>query len=381
MLVRSRGVTWDRGGKARVLSVLGRAGVVLGVILGTITPFNGVGAWLVFAALVSWFFGFVISLDAPREIPGEVHVDEHGNLQVSLAKKRVRTVARDRVRGAWVVRRLINMREYHWVEIATRSLAVVSVRVDNDAEGRALVDALGFGNPGRAVAIPLAKRNRRLVHIVLLGVAYLPVVFVSAPIGPIAFLALPILYELLRFLFRPPLLEVGQDGLRVGRARVRREEVARVVFFAPSSLIVEKKDGKKLRVFPMALDPVRIAAAAEIVDARLGDRPPPARANAFERAGRGLAEWRAGLLTSLDPSYRTSGATVDDAATVLASQTATVEQRIGAALALRVAGEPLERVRVAAEGTVDPKVRVVLDAIADGADDERVDETLRALQR
>jgi hypothetical protein len=36
---------------------------------------------------------------------------------------------------------------------------------------------------------------------------------------------------------------------------------------------------------------------------------------------------------------------------------------------------------VAAEGTVEPKIRVVLEAIAEGANDERLDETLRAMER
>jgi hypothetical protein len=66
---------------------------------------------------------------------------------------------------------------------------------------------------------------------------------------------------------------------------------------------------------------------------------------------------------------------------MLAPVPATLEPRIGAALALRTAGAPVEPVRIAAEGTLEPTVRVVLDAIADGAEDARLDETLRAIER
>lgn len=53
----------------------------------------------------------------------------------------------------------------------------------------------------------------------------------------------------------------------------------------------------------------------------------------------------------------------------------------GAALALRVAGAPRERVRIAAEGAADPRVRVALEAIADDADDEKLEKALRRLRR
>ena len=149
----------------------------------------------------------------------------------------------------------------------------------------------------------------------------------------------------------------------------------------PSWIVIERKDGTKVRIGSVGLEPVRVLAAAELIEERVGNRPAPARAAAFERGGRGIAEWRAAIQTALEPDYRSSGTSVDDATAVLASSTASVEQRIGAALALRVAGEPLEKVRIAAEGTVDPKIRVVLEAIADGADDEHLEQTLRAMKR
>src|SRR5207253_2417754 len=84
------------------------------------------------------------------------------------------------------------------------------------------------------------------------------------------------------------------------------------------------------------------------------------RAAAFERGGekRDVGAWKSALRGTLDAGYRAAGTTVEDANAVLASTGSTIEQRLGAALALRVAGEPPQRIRIAADGMVDPKLRV-----------------------
>ena len=381
MHVLSRGVTWDSGGLARAYSVIGRIVVASGLA----ATFVGLPALslLIVPGALAMTMGFIASLDAPREVPGETVVEADGTVRVRIAKK-WRTVERANVRGAWLLRRLVNMREYYWVEMALHSGTIVSVRVDSSEEGKALVDALGFGTAGRAVRMPLAKRTRRLFHPLIVIAAFALATSVPdfgwpdlVPVGMV------IAYELLRFVLRAPVLEIGHDALHVHRG-VRKVKLGRVAIArasASSSLVIERKDGSQVRVGPFGLDRARLAAAAAVIDERLGDRPGPAKADAFERKGRSPADWRAGVRASLDPTYRSAGASTDDANAVLASSTASVEQRIGAALALRVAGEPVTRVRTAAEGTVDPKVRVVLDAIADGADDEHLDATLRAMER
>ena len=84
----------------------------------------------------------------------------------------------------------------------------------------------------------------------------------------------------------------------------------------------------------------------------------------------------------LEASYRASGSSVEDVANVLTSPTATPEERVGAALALRVAGEPPVRIRIAAESVASDSLRDALAAAADG-DDAKVDALLlrmKALQ-
>lgn len=386
MRVESRGVAWDAGRRARVYSIIGRAIAVLGIVF-TLLPAElaAVGALEAVLGMFVMMIGFVASLETPRERPGEVHVDDAGGVLVRIGKKSL-MFARAKITGAWVTRRVVSMREYYWVEISTRPGTTIAVRVPTLAEARGVVEELGFGPFGRAAKIPLAKRSRRVLHLALAAVAYLASIFAPWLAGPAMLLVVfAVVYELLRFAFRPPVLDIGSDALqvRIGprKVRVPRSDIARVSSPTAGSIVIERKNGSKLRIRGVALDPARVAAAAALIDERLGDRPAHVRANAFERGGRGLAEWRAALRTNFDPTYRSTGASIEDATDVLASPSSTVEQRVGAALALRVAGEPLERVRIAAEGTVDGKVRVVLDAIADGADDEALDETLRRMAR
>jgi hypothetical protein len=74
----------------------------------------------------------------------------------------------------------------------------------------------------------------------------------------------------------------------------------------------------------------------------------------------------------LEASYRGPTACVEDMTAVLASPLATPEERGGAALALRVAGEPPTRIRVAAESVVSEPLREALTAAA-GDDDAALD--------
>ena len=78
--------------------------------------------------------------------------------------------------------------------------------------------------------------------------------------------------------------------------------------------------------------------------------------------------------------YRSAATTVDVAAAVLRSPRATPEERVGAAVALRVAGEPPEKIRVAAEAVADDRLRVALEAVAEDAEDARVEKAMHALR-
>ena len=388
-----RGVGWNRASRARFYSITGRIMSIVGTAGVTINldPYvtfpEPLAVMLPLSMVLGVFFmlaGVLVGTEARREAMGDVEVDEEGALQLRAGKES-RSFARREVGGAWLVRDFDGRRIDHWVEVVAKNGTEISVHVLSVEEGRALIEALGFEAGGRAVRVPLAKRYRRGFHLVLAILAYAAAVSFFGGIGALSLALIPALYTIMRFAFRPPKLEIGHDAVHVGvdfrTIRIPRDDIARVVYVKPSSLVIERKNGKDVRLRSIGLEPVRVAAAAELIEERVGNRPAPVRAAAFERGGRALAEWRAGLQNALEPDYRSSGTSIDDAGAVLASSTASVEQRIGAALALRVAGEPLEKVRIAAEGTVDPKVRVVLEAIADGADDEELDRAVRRMKR
>jgi len=194
------------------------------------------------------------------------------------------------------------------------------------------------------------------------------------------------LYGFLKRFVAPPVVTVGQDGLRLRRflrtVHVTKEDIRRVwIPEEEGDLLVARRSGKSEHVSSFLLDYARMRAIVELVDERLTPQRPPERAAAFERGGRDVATWRTEMRAALAPGYRASRVTVEEAAEVLESPHSTVDQRLGAAIALRMAAEPPERIRVAADGLVDQKVRVALDAIAEDEDDERIEKTLKRLSR
>jgi hypothetical protein len=231
------------------------------------------------------------------------------------------------------------------------------------------------------VRVSLAKPTRRLLHPLMGLGAY------AASWGTFALVALAVasqwhgggsesgfalfalipalmlsVYALIASFLRAPEIIVGDDGVRIKRHWRTRA----------MSLDVPVRG--------VLLDEERRLAVSALARARAS--APPALADRMQhymRAGRAFDAWKEDLGRAMrDPSYRTNAATVDDAAAVLAAASATPETRLGAALALRIAGEPPERIRVAAAGVADDELRAALEAVADG-DDERAEKALRRL--
>jgi hypothetical protein len=101
----------------------------------------------------------------------------------------------------------------------------------------------------------------------------------------------------------------------------------------------------------------------------------------FERAGRTMKAWREDLVRlSRGGGFRT--ATIDPRAieSLAADPTAPIDRRVGAALALReVAPDAVARIRIAAERSVDDRVRIALEeAAAEHVDEDRLERALRA---
>jgi len=93
----------------------------------------------------------------------------------------------------------------------------------------------------------------------------------------------------------------------------------------------------------------------------------------LERGGRSIAEWKEAVrrVALSDAGFRQQPLRHDDFERVLADPTAPADRRVGTALALRALDERAAvRIRVAAEGSANERLRVLLEAASDGEVDE-----------
>lgn len=158
---------------------------------------------------------------------------------------------------------------------------------------------------------------------------------------------------------------IGDDGVRVERGWGAR-------FFRTR----DPRLWSALRGF--GLDDVRVASALRRAEERASAMTTAAEPRAFARDGRSLDEWRRRLAAMFEGGYRAGPKTTEEAASVLRSAASAPDERVGAAMALRVAGD-VERVRAAAAGIADERVRVALEAVASEADDVVIEKALRRM--
>lgn len=406
----SGGVSIARARLARRLSIAGKAGFAVAIVtsyLGGVFGYGsaisriapGVAGMLNLAALAAIVASYAIWLTRTPALGRVVFAAD--TLHVARGSA-TRSVPRSAIRSAYVVRRAVGAAFVPTVEIALADGDLVAVRASSDAEAAALVAELGFGPGGAHVTVDVAAPTRRLFH-PLLGIAayYLallaavPLVVVGAALhspapgaamGVVVVPVMLLVYRVLRSLLQGPKLTIGVDGVtwQSGRRKrfVPRAAIRGIDQQHPAMPIVIHTDTGPIVVNAAAIDAERRAAAARLLYERLATQSAVrARAPAFVRAGRPLAEWRAHLRQVVeDASYRSAGASLEDAAAVLGSPDATREERVGAALALRVAGEPPQRIRVAVAPSADDALREAVDAVLDErADDARVEKALRRI--
>lgn len=270
------------------------------------------------------------------------------------------------------------------VTIETRR-AVATIDVRDEDEARALLAALGLGMERRfasfsGVARVGTRSGLAAAFAVLAGVGTivagamlaLPLLSVIGGALAAAFVAFAV----------PSRIRVGADGIAIqNRFDVSTYRFADVVSVSPSERGIELHvSGRKVPVPLVArytLGPLEREARDALVEriregiarhATTDDRA--ADAHRLDRGKRPIAEWIASLVAAEEGDFRTAPLRSAELEAVLddgASQAAT--RRIGAAVALSRRGDDARaRVRVAAETTAAPKLRVALEAIASDAE-------------
>lgn len=171
---------------------------------------------------------------------------------------------------------------------------------------------------------------------------------------------------------------VGDDGVLVRRG-FRERFVSFAEVHRIDDLTVWLKDGKRIAVTVSGNPADRAAVVHRLHDAYDRYLRRGAEVDArLARAGRDMATWARDLKRQVHATdtFRSTSLPQDHLERVLGNPASGVEQRIGAAIALSSLGEdPAGRIRVAAVASANERVRVALEAAAEGEIDE---ETFQA---
>ncbi len=195
-------------------------------------------------------------------------------------------------------------------------------------------------------------------------------------------------------------MSFGADGLLVRRgakttffpfAELRAVSVTPVAEGARGSraeILLHGEDGRRHEIgvsaAPMDVGSLSLRLA-QAVRAHHGEAP--AGCARLARGERSIAAWRADLAATGGPAaaslaFRSSPLEAEHLHEILASPRASLEERVGAALALRAATPAADlraRLRVEAAATADPRLRIALEVVAaDELDEERLDAALAA---
>lgn len=399
----SGAVSWTRVRVPTLLSRIAKGLYVFGQLgsLGTIlgVPFVAVVAIPGMLAYPALIVSYIMSL-SQSTIAGGVEIDGSDLVVHTGGRRAVFPLAH--VAGALVVERESFGARLPTVEIEMNDGDRLTLHLRDPMQARAVVNALGFGPGGRAIKTTLTKPTRRLLHPAIAIFAYFVGMTTlglssfligradswfaaSYSLYPIVVVAL---FELVKRLIRPPVTTVGEDGVAyTHRWRTRfvaRRDLDHVGHADGASMVLVRKDGSRIALASHALDHARVAAVARAIDERSPpDAASPDRLAHYGRgSGMGIADWRTHLQRALNQEgYRATAAPAEEALAVLRSPGATPEQRVGAAMAARVAGIPPERIRIAADATADERVRVALEAVADDREDAVIEKAMVRMQR
>lgn len=415
---RSGAVLHTRVALPRTLSRIGKAAWVSTALLsGAALAFGGSSAEIVgvvfvllsslaqLVALVCFVTSYALSLQEAQSA-GEITVGE-AVLRVARDRAAPRDFPREAIVSALLVDRPMGGVSSPVVEVGLRDGDRLSIRAPDVPTAARLVEDLGFaGERARRVDVTLATPSRRLLGpATALGIyaviqtSFTAVMMMVAMaragdsnVQLLTLLSPPMIlgvYQLLALALRSPRVIVGKDGVVVRRGLSRRYfpagEVSAVERGSGASITLVDHGGRRHALSGILCDPRRADAVAAAIG-RVVHTVAAVGADRIAKYGRGgdpLPAWRARIAAQVEEAgYRAAASSVEEEAeAVLASPSASADQRVGAALTLRARGAAPERIRVAAEAAADDDVRAALEAAAEAEiDDAKLDRAMRRLR-
>ncbi len=316
-----------------------------------------------------------------------------GTLAVRLGGEREKVKAADFTGGL-----LLPAAEGHVVRLSRRGKDGLRITVPDARTGKDLLEALGLGPRGRTVEVELDAPNRAL-HVglrtfflmwllsvltvmALFAVTYPPMFQVwLQPAMVIAGVLWSVGPGLAMAWWWPQRVTLGADGLlwsRRGGHRFIRYASITGIQRSDERLTLSLRGGAKVTLRTTGAEAI---STAEALEARMRATMEQNAARAGEPgyevldpADKDVGSWLRAIESRAQPAHAFREATFEPERlrAVLDDATTTGAKRLGAAVALASSGEADApgRIRIAAQGTASPRLRVALEKIADGQRDE-----------
>jgi hypothetical protein len=315
-----------------------------------------------FGLVLAWITAITRRGDAlgvlRRGSPAEVEADEKGIRCKQLA------IPREEI-GAAIYEKL---RHVHQVTIAHEDGRAIAIHVRDKDEADALLDAARVGLRHRSLSLSVGRVQSSAMRFVL-GTAFVVAIFAIVPTSIVmlasidkhidgalsSFLVAWGAVIVTWYLLYRRHVTIGRDGVRVrskflGYAGMKVRDEGRSVVLVSGS--------KRLRIPTSSAEEAR-SFVKRIEEARAAFQERRAAYHELlARNERSMKEWRASLQAVLQQNNYRLSLDREDLIDVLDDASASLEQRVGAALALS------DRVRIenAIATTADPKLRVALQS-------------------